>query len=537
MEDRDLLSDEDGIDLLGENDKKTFTPKPKKEPSWEEFFKVMKPEVDYPQVVYGAGLGAARAATAVGQLIPGISEASTRGAKRAQAAIEEKPERQAGALLFDVLGLGKLTKPLQAATATGRMAKTAGTAAGATALTTPSIEEDAGMLEQRLKAGAIGFGAGAAGQAFKEGFTRLAPGAINVANAPTRKLLEEAEKRGITVPISDMTENAFVRTLDRVFENPLMARNAPIVSRELNRAMGQTGEVIDLGKAGANLSQEVQGLVANQKVSLRTLTPGAQQALNETFSAIPQLENKPLQKLIANARDMSLTNVPVSGQEWHLARQQLNRQYVSSLNAGDYQRSNALRTLINEWDDAAYNSVKDPNFKNNFINWKAKYTAFSDVQEAANRNEKSRQLILRGIVDPTDLMNVVAQKRPTEFLQRPFTAPAVPGATAAGGRPQTTLGAVGGGLDIYGREATSVAPYIRATSGLVGLAGIPFTGGASAAIPTGLLAGKGLQSYLYSPSGQRLMLRGASPQPTPASFAAPVAATRQFIPATPQEER
>ena len=30
MEDRDLLSDEDGVDLLGEDDKKTFTPKPKK---------------------------------------------------------------------------------------------------------------------------------------------------------------------------------------------------------------------------------------------------------------------------------------------------------------------------------------------------------------------------------------------------------------------------------------------------------------------------------------------------------------------------
>lgn len=535
MDDRDLLGED--VDILGEEDKKAFSTSSGRKPitSREQFFEAMKPEIDYPEVARGAYLGGKRALGAVGQLIPGVSEPSTRMARSAQKEIEAVPERQAGALLFDVLGLGKLTKPLQAATTTGRLAKTGGTAAAATALTTPSLEEDESMLSQRLKAGAIGFGAGAAGQAFKETAARIAPGAMNVANEPTRKLLEEAEKRGITVPISDMTENAFLRALDRVFENPLMAKNAPIVSRELNRAMGQTGDVIDLAKSGARLSQEVQQLVGGKQVRLGSLSQGAQQALNETFSAIPALESKPLQKVIASARNMGLANLPVSGQEWHLARQQLNRQYVSALNSGDYQRSQALRTLINEWDDAAYNSIKDPAFKNNFINWKAKYTAFSDVSEAANRNEKSRQLILRGIVDPTDLMNVIAQKRPTEFLQRSFAAPAAPGAAAPGGRPQTTLGAVGGGLDVYGREATSVAPYIRATSGLVGLAGIPFTGGTSAAIPTGLLAGKGLQSYLYSPAGQQLMLRGASPRPTPASFAAPVAATRQFIPASPEE--
>jgi hypothetical protein len=541
MDDRDLL-DED-IDLLGEEDKKAMR---RQAPGFGEFLsgaitgdkeirKAIRPEVEYPEVAKGAFLGGKRAVGAVGQLIPGVSEPSTKMAREAQKEIEQKPERQAGALLFDVLGLGKLTKPLQAATTAGRVAKTAGAAAGATALTTPSLEEDEGMLQQRLKAGAIGFGAGATGQVFKETAARLVPGAINVANDPTRKLLEEAEKRGITVPISDMTENAFLRALDRVFENPLMVRNAPIVNRELNRAMGQAGDVIDLGKSGASLSQEVQQLVGGKQVRLGSISQGAQQALNETFSAIPALESKPLQKVIASARDMSLANLPITGQEWHLARQQLNRQYVAALNSGDYQRSGALRTLINEWDDAAYNSIKDPTFKNNFINWKAKYTAFSDVSEAANRNEKSRQLILRGTVDPTDLMNVIAAKRPTEFLQRAFTAPAAPGATAAGGRPQTTLGAVGGGLDIYGREATSVAPYIRATSGLVGLAGIPFTGGTSAAIPTGLIAGKGLQSYLYSPSGQRAMLRGISPQPTPTSFAAPVAATRQFLPQSPEE--
>jgi hypothetical protein len=87
-----------------------------------------KPEIDYPQVGYGAYLGGKRALGAVGQFAPvkGIREPATQMAKSAQKEIEQKGERQAGAFLFDVLGLGKLVRPLEAATRTGRMLKTAG---------------------------------------------------------------------------------------------------------------------------------------------------------------------------------------------------------------------------------------------------------------------------------------------------------------------------------------------------------------------------------------------------------------------------
>ena len=493
----------------------------------ERMLEAAKPEIDYPEIGYGAYLGGKRALGAVGQFAPtkAISEPATQMAKSAQKAIEEKGSRQAGAFLFDVLGLGKLVRPLEAATRTGRMLKSAGVAGGATALTTPALEQDKGFGEQKLEQFAIGGLAGSVGQGIKEGLNKLIPGALTTANEPTEKLLREAESRGITIPISDLTESAFLRALDRVFENPLMARNAPIVSRELNRAMGQSGDVIDLGTAATKLSNEIESVLKDKTVRLAGLSSGAQEALQRTYSSIPALEARPLQKIISSAQQMGSVNVPISGKEWHLARRKLNDEFVSKLRSGDTQEADALRKLIDEWDDAAYRSL-GTQFKKDFIDWKAKWTAFADVSEAANRNEGSRQLILRGMVDPADLMNVVAKKRSTEFLERPF---------AQGTRPQTSLGAVGGGLDVFGKEATAVAPYVRAGTALGGLLAMPFTGGFTGTLPVGLAMGKGLQSYLYSPRGQQLMMRGVSPQPTTRSFAVPTATVRQFLPASEEQ--
>ena len=486
-----------------------------------------KPEIDYPQVGYGAYLGGKRALGAVGQFAPvkGIREPATQMAKSAQKEIEQKGERQAGAFLFDVLGLGKLVKPLQAVTRTGRMLKTAGVGGTATAATTPALEEDKSFAAQKGEQFVIGGIAGSFGQGIKEGLNRLIPGAMTTANAPTERLLREAQARGITIPISDLTESAFLRTLDRVFENPLMARNAPIVSKELNRAMGQTGDFIDLGTSAKNLGNEVEGLLANKTIRLSGLSQGAQEALQRTYSSIPALEARPLQKIIASAQQMGSIPTPISGKDWHLARRKLNDEFITKLRAGDTQEADALRKLIDEWDDTAFRSL-GTDFQKGFLDWKGKWTAFADVSEAANRSEGSRQLIMRGIVDPSDLMNVVAKKRSTEFLERPFDPKT---------RTQTSLGAVAGGLDVYGKEATSVAPYVRAGTALGGLLAMPFTGGYTGTLPLGLATGKTLQSYLYSPRGQQLMLRGGQTRPTAASFAVPTAATRQFLPADQEQ--
>lgn len=523
--DDDLLGD---INRIDDDLLKDIERVPKRQMSFRErMFEAAKPEIDYPEIGYGVYLGGKRAAGAVGQFAPmrAISEPATQLARSAQKEIEQKGERQAGAFLFDVLGLGKLVKPLEAATRAGRMVKTAGVGGAATAATTPALEEDRSFAAQKGEQFVIGGIAGGFGQSIKEGLNKLIPGAMTTANAPTERLLQEAQNRGITIPISDLTESAFLRTLDRVFENPLMTRNAPIVSRELNKAMGQKGDFIDLGTAAKNLSTEVNSLLKDQNIRLTGLSQGAQEALQRTYSSIPALEARRLQNIIASAQQMGSVPTPISGKEWHLARRKLNDEFVAKLRAGDTQEADALRKLIDEWDDTAFRSL-GTDFQKGFIDWKSKWTAFADVSEAANRSEGSRQLIMRGIIDPSDLMNVVAKKRSTEFLERPFNLRT---------RPQTSLGAVAGGLDVYGKEATSVAPYVRAGTAIGGLLAMPFTGGYTGTLPLGLATGKALQSYLYSPRGQQLMLRGVPTRPTAASFAVPTAATRQFLP-TDQEQ-
>ena len=523
--DDDLLGD---INRLDNDLLKDIERVPKRESSFaERLFEAAKPEIDYPEVGYGAYLGGKRALGAVGQFAPTkrISEPATQMAKSAQKEIEQKGERQAGAFLFDVLGLGKLVRPLEAATRTGRMLKTAGVGAAANAATTPALDEDKSFAAQKGEQFVIGGIAGGLGQGIKEGLNKLIPGAMTTANARTERLLREAQARGITIPISDLTESAFLRTLDRVFENPLMARNAPIVSKELNKAMGQTGDFIDLGTSAKNLSNEVEGLLANKTIRLSGLSQGAQEALQRTYSSIPALEARPLQKIIASAQQMGSIPTPISGKDWHLARRKLNDEFITKLRAGDTQEADALRKLIDEWDDTAFRSLGS-DFQKGFLDWKGKWTAFADVSEAANRSEGSRQLIMRGIVDPSDLMNVVAKKRSTEFLERPFDPKT---------RTQTSLGAVAGGLDVYGKEATSVAPYVRAGTALGGLLAMPFTGGYTGTLPLGLATGKTLQSYLYSPRGQQLMLRGGQTRPTVGSFAVPTAAARQLLPANQEQ--
>ena len=66
-----------------------------------------------------------------------------------------------------------------------------------------------------------------------------------------------------------------------------------------------------------------------------------------------------------------------------------------------------------------------------------------------------------------------------------------------GGREQTTEAGVAGGLNLFGRQPESVAPYYRAPTA-------PRVFGT-------LLGAKGLQDYLYSPAGQQALLYGLQP--------------------------
>ena len=117
--------------------------------------------------------------------------------------------------------------------------------------------------------------------------------------------------------------------------------------------------------------------------------------------------------------------------------------------------------------------------------------------EAVNANPTARSNFVKGILDPEDLRNVIAQKRPTEFTRRTFVPQTGAPTGQAPGRAQTTESAVAGGLNLFGRQPESVAPYYRAAPALKVL---------------GTMVGaKNLQNFLYSPEGQQALMYGLQP--------------------------
>jgi len=463
---------------------------------------------DLPVLARGARLSGERMATAVGQMIPSTREAATKRAQEIEQELEESGPKRAAATMTDIFGLGKVLSPLskfvQSTSAAGRMARAGGVGAGATVATTPVLENaEENFIGEKLKQATLGAAFGVLPQGAMEGAKKfLFPGSRYQVNPETGRLIDEAMKRGYTIPISEMTENAAIRTLDRLFDSPLVQRNAPLFAKRINQIMGSADDTIgpaSMAKIDSTLTNTIQSLTKNQKVDLSKLSGPAQTLIDRTLKGIPDVEPGRLQSILTSLqKSVQGGKTTIDGTVWHDTRMLLNKEYARLLNAGSPD-AQTMRGLINEWDNAAFNSATSPQWKDRFIDWKSKYTTFADVREAALKNETARQNFLKGVLDPTDLMNTIAQKRPTEFVQRTYAPPsAAPG--VKGGREQTTEAAVAGGLNVFGRAEgpTAVAPYYRAPT-------------APRVLAT-LLGAKGLQAGLYTPAGQRLILEGMTPQ-------------------------
>lgn len=451
--------------------------------------------------VRGVSLSPERMFAAGRQFVPGQREAGTRQAQEIEAELSESPTKRIGATAADILGIGKLTPLIKGATAGERIAKAGLLGGGITAATTP-VEKDVESFQQflgeKLKQGAIGFGFGTVPQAGIEGARKfLFPGSMLTANAATQKTISEAVQRGYTIPISEITNSAALQTLDRLFDSPLVQRNAPLFAETINKLMGQTGREISpdlLNKAYKDLSTEIVNLTKNKQIDLRSLPPQLSNIYAQTFQAIPDIDPKKLQKILVSLQNVGTTRAQIDGTTWHETRQLLQRNARGLIGQPGYQQAN---DLVKAWDDVAFNSIKDPNWKGAFTNWKTKYTVFSDVDEAVNANPTARSNFVKGILDPEDLRNVIAQKRPTEFTRRTFVPQTGAPTGQAPGRAQTTESAVAGGLNLFGRQPESVAPYYRAAPALKVL---------------GTMVGaKNLQNFLYSPEGQQALMYGLQP--------------------------
>jgi hypothetical protein len=457
-----------------------------------------KPELPLGEFARGAYLSPRRAGVAMKQLIPSKREEATRQAQEIEAELSASTPKRVGATVADIVGLGKIASPLiKGGTALQRTLKAGGVGAGVTAATTP-VEKETNFqdfIAEKAKQGAIGFGFGMVPQAGIEGVQKfLFPGSMLTANQATKEAVDEAVKRGYTLPISEITDSAALQTLDRLFDSPLVQRNAPLFARTINKLMGQSADEVSprvLAQANQSLGKEIRGLVANKQIDLNTLNPQAQQILLQTLQAIPELEPTKLQRIIMSLQQRAGANRVIDGETWHETRQLLQKE---AQRLGRDPAAQVARDLVKAWDDAAFNSIPDPNWKGQFTNWKSKYTVFSDVDEAVNANPTARSNFVKGVLDPEDLRNVIASKRPTEFTRRMYEPPT----SGTPGREQTTEAGVIGGLNVFGRQPESVAPYYRAAT-------------APRVLGT-LLGAKGLQEYLYSPSGQRALMSGLQPE-------------------------
>jgi len=472
---------------------------PRPEPSFFERVKeAAKPEIPVAEFARGAYLSPQRAGAAMAQFVPSKREAATQRAQEIEAELSESFPKRAGATVADIVGIGKLVSPvIKGATATQRIAKAGGLGGAVTAATTPVERETEGAADftgEKIKQAAIGGAFSMAPQGVIEGVGKyIFPGSMLKATDATKKAVDEAVKKGYTLPISEITDSAALQTLDRLFDSPLVARNAPIFAERINKLMGASGREISpevFEKTSRALSNEIIRLTRNKQIDLGSITPQLRQLYTNTLQATPELEPKKLQKVLDSLGYSGAQGKVLDGTTWHETRQLLQKNAQSLLGQPGYQQA---RALVKAWDDAAFNSIPDPSWKGAFSNWKGKYTVFSDVEAAVNANPTARSNFVKGVLDPEDLRNAIAQRRGEEFTRRMYRPPG----GARGGREQTTEAGVAGSLNVFGRQPESVAPYYRA---------------ATAPKVFGTLVGaKALQDYLYSPAGQQALLYGLQP--------------------------
>jgi hypothetical protein len=177
----------------------------------------------------------------------------------------------------------------------------------------------------------------------------LFPGSMLTASGDAKKVVDEALKRGYTLPISEITDSAALQTLDKLFDSPLVARNAPLFAERINKLMGASGKEIGpttLEKTYRDLSGEIIRLTRNKQIDLSTITPQLRQIYADTLQAVPELEPKKLQKILESIGYSGAQKVTIDGTTWHETRQLLQRNAQNLLGQPGYQQA---KSLVKAW--------------------------------------------------------------------------------------------------------------------------------------------------------------------------------------------
>jgi hypothetical protein len=365
--------------------------------------------------------------------------------------------------------LGRVGKVADAATTAA--AQAAGQSAARQLAERGTVDME--VLRQDAKnAAATGGAIRGAGEAARA----VAPGVKQYATEAMQKPFEMARNRGYTLPIGEMSPVGAI--IDKYYKSPLREVNAQKFYEEVTKPTGTTITEInsktwpDVEK---NLSTQVEKVLQNETVAVPP-------TVNDTLKPfLPYQKGK-----IADTLSDIETGQALSGKQWHDIRKELGRRKTEALKEGKAIMASDIGNVIEQWD--AYGKAGlSAAAKKGFDDWKKKWTAFSDVDEAVLGNASNYQKYLKGLVEPKDIIDSILKRREAE-AREPYGSKA---------RPQTKTAAMASSLGLLGRETIpsnlmntlpKVAAYVpakiaqKAMYSAPGQAllykGVPFTGAA-----------------------------------------------------------
>ena len=309
----------------------------------------------------------------------------------------------------------------------------------------------------------------AGGTRFAGESTRAALPGEKYMTSSQRQMVDKARSEGYTIPAKGLSPVGEV--IDKYYKSPIGKINKEKFVKDVTEPTGTVLKEINpntLAEVDKNLGLDIKKILQDQVVFI------PDQYVNTLRNFLPYQKGR-----IENTLDEIESGQAITASQWHELRSQLGQRKAAAIKSNPTEALD-IGNLIETWDDIAGKQLPE-SVKNDFNVWKQKYTAYKDIEGAVLQGEKNFKNFLLGELQPSDLMQSIKQRRPSE-AKSPFEE---------GVRPQTKTAALGAGLDLLGEQ--SIAPWTWFNT-------LP-----KAAL--GVVA-KPAQTLAYTPVGQSIMYHG-----------------------------
>jgi len=297
--------------------------------------------------------------------------------------------------------------------------------------------------------------------------TTVAPG--RATSAEVREMGREARGRGYTLPISELSPLG--KLIDKYYNTPLDRLNGRRFVQEVTTETGYPVDRINpqnLTRIRDNLRQDVNTILSPHQVQA---TPNLVQRIRGFLGPNPDRD-----VTIDQVLTQAATGNPIPADRWHKVRSELSTELDSAIRRQNRNEITDARVALQDW-DSLLNQIP-ASARNEFEQWRGRYTAFKDIEDAIQRSPTSFSSYQRGELNPQDLLNSIRSRRESE-------------ATYLGQqRPQTETALLASGLGLLGGNKPSS----------LGLGTIPKVVAAGVAKP--------VQAAMYSRPGQRVLYEG-----------------------------